>query len=135
MGTTSFVDDLRKQGFRITPVRTRLLELLVKAKTPLAVFELQKSLRLAANKTTLYRELEFLRENGIVQEVEFGDKKKRYDISDRHHHHVVCVECKGVEDVDSKQDLDAVEKKIARQKGFKIINHSLEFFGLCAKCQ
>ncbi len=131
----SLLDDLRRKGFRITQARKRLLGLLEKGKTPLSVFDLQKSLGLAVNKTTMYRELEFLKKNGIVQEVEFGDKKKRYEISSSHHHHVVCVECKSVKDVELQKDLDAEEKKIAKQKGFKIINHSLEFFGLCPACR
>ena len=130
--------DLREQGHRITNVRRVLVELLEKSKTPLAADEIGEALKrkkLEVNKTTVYRELDFLLARGIAQEVEFGDKKKRYEISAKHHHHVVCVECKRAEDVDLGQDLDAVEKKIAKQKGYKIINHSLEFFGLCKKCQ
>ena len=129
--------ELRGQGHRITAVRREMVKMLVNAKAPLAASDILKDLqkeKLKANKTTVYRELEFLVEQNIAQEVEFGDKKKRYEISDKHHHHVVCVECKNVEDVDLQADLDGVEKKIAKQKGYKIINHSLEFFGLCAKC-
>ncbi|HZX49823.1 MAG TPA: Fur family transcriptional regulator [Candidatus Paceibacterota bacterium] len=129
--------ELRGQGHRITAVRREMVKMLVNAKAPLAASDILKVLqkeKLKANKTTVYRELEFLVEQNIAQEVEFGDKKKRYEISDKHHHHVVCVECKNVEDVDLQADLDGVEKKIAKQKGYKIINHSLEFFGLCAKC-
>lgn len=112
--------------------------MLVRAKAPLAAPEILQALekkKLAVNKTTVYRELDFLLEQDIAQEVEFGDKKKRYEISDKHHHHVVCVECKNVEDVDLQQDLDEAERKIAKQKGYTIINHSLEFFGLCANCK
>ena len=115
-----------------------MVALLVKAQAPLAALDILQVLekkKLQVNKTTVYRELDFLGENNIVQEVEFGDKKKRYEISDKHHHHVVCVQCKRVEDVDLEKDLDMEERKIAKQKGYKIINHSLEFFGLCAKCK
>ena len=130
--------DLREQGYRVTKVRREMIMMLANAKAPLAASDMLKSLEKkspAVNKTTVYRELDFLRENNIVQEVEFGDKKKRYEISDRHHHHVVCLECKKVEDVDLQSDLEAQEKKIGRQKNFKVLNHSLEFFGLCADCK
>ena len=129
---------LRERGNRITKVRREMVALLVKAQAPLAALDILQVLekkKLQVNKTTVYRELDFLGENNIVQEVEFGDKKKRYEISDKHHHHVVCVQCKRVEDVDLEKDLDMEERKIAKQKGYKIINHSLEFFGLCAKCK
>src|SRR3989344_424207 len=134
---TPLLQELREQGHRITNVRKALVELLEKSKMPLSADELGKSLeakKLKVNKSTVYRELDFLKGNNIVQEVEFGDKKKRYEISAKHHHHVVCLECKSVQDVDLQSDLDEAERKIARQKGFKIINHSLEFFGLCASC-
>ncbi|MCH7552283.1 transcriptional repressor [Patescibacteria group bacterium] len=129
---------LRERGNRITKVRREMVALLVKAQAPLAALDILQVLekkKLQVNKTTVYRELDFLGENNIVQEVEFGDKKKRYEISDKHHHHVVCVQCKRVEDVDLEKDLDMEERKIAKQKGYKMINHSLEFFGLCAKCK
>jgi len=129
---------LREQGHRVTKIRREIVGMLEDTKVPLAapeILEVLKKKKLDANKTTVYRELEFLVEQNIAQEVEFGDKKKRYEISDKHHHHVVCVECKQVEDVDLQADLDGVEKKIAKQKGYKIINHSLEFFGLCANCK
>ncbi|HEX9722647.1 MAG TPA: transcriptional repressor [Candidatus Paceibacterota bacterium] len=125
---------LREQGHRVTKVRREMVAMLEGAKVPLAAADILKKLD-GVNKTTVYRELEFLVEQNIAQEVEFGDKKKRYEISDKHHHHVVCVECKQVEDVDLQADLDGVEKKIAKQKGYKIINHSLEFFGLCSSCK
>lgn len=135
---TLFLEELRKQGYRITNVRKALLLLLAKSKTPLSADEIReelKSKKLQVNKTTVYRELDFLKEQGITQEVEFGDKKKRYEILSSHHHHVVCVECKKVEDVNLQSDLDAAEKKIAWQKNFKVLNHSLEFFGLCSECK
>ena len=84
--------ELRGQGHRITAVRREMVKMLVNAKAPLAASDILKVLqkeKLKANKTTVYRELEFLVEQNIAQEVEFGDKKKRYEISDKHHHHVV----------------------------------------------
>jgi Fe2+ or Zn2+ uptake regulation protein len=134
----TIVKELREQGHRVTKVRREMVGMLEGAKVPLTASDILGALKkkkLAVNKTTVYRELDFLRENNIVQEVDFGDKKKRYEISDKHHHHVVCVECKQVEDVDLQQDLDAAERKIARQKGYTILNHSLEFFGLCPVCR
>lgn len=128
---------LQGQGHRITNVRKTVVELLEKSRSPISADEIREAFKkrnVDVHKTTVYRELDFLRGQRIVQEVEFGDKKKRYEISGQHHHHLICVECKRVKDVDLQQDLDAVEKKIAKEKGFQITGHSLEFFGVCAKC-
>jgi Fe2+ or Zn2+ uptake regulation protein len=40
-----------------------------------------------------------------------------------------------VEDVGLANDLNAIEKKISREYRFKILNHALEFYGLCKNCQ
>lgn len=132
------LQDLRERGHRVTRVRREIVGMLEGSKVPLAAPEILQALgkkKLKVNKTTVYRELEFLVEQNIAQEVEFGDKKKRYEISSKHHHHVVCMECKNVEDVNLRQDLQEAERRIAKQKGYKVINHSLEFFGLCSSCR
>jgi len=51
-----------------------------------------------------------------------------------HHHHLICLECDKVEDVELANDLNEIEKRILQKNGFKIINHTLEFYGLCKQC-
>lgn len=129
---------LQSKGVRITQARRAIIENLALQNTPISAEQLQCALQdrgIAVNKTTVYRELDFLLRWGIIQAIEFGDKKKRYEISGSHHHHVVCIECNTIEDVDLQQDVRASEQKIEKQKGYKVINHSLEFFGLCPTCQ
>jgi len=131
--------DLKNRGHRITNIRKAILGLLVKSPEPLSSPDLQKLLskkKTSANKTTVYREIAFLKEQNLVRELRFGENTKRYEIiQDGHHHHIVCVNCEKVEDVELEKDLDAKEKMITRDKGFKIINHSLEFYGICRGCQ
>lgn len=87
------------------------------------------------NKTTVYRELEFLKSKNIIHEVVFADGVKRYEFSNQtHHHHLVCVKCDSVADVEIDENLQDQEKQILKSNRFKVINHSLEFFGLCQSC-
>ena len=59
----------------------------------------------------------------------------RYELESLdHHHHIICIDCDKVEDIVLEKYLDSQEQKIMRQKKFKTISHSLEFFGLCAEC-
>ena len=91
------------------------------------------------NKTTVYREIEFLVKQNIVKEIQFSERSKRYEIVMKdHHHHIVCKRCKQVEEISSDElesKLDLLEKEIFKVKNFQGINHSLEFFGTCYKCQ
>lgn len=133
------INKIRSKGHRITRVRGLVAELFINSSEPLTAQDLISGLHameMKVNKTTVYRELTFLLNNGIVKAVDFGDGTKRYELAgDEHHHHLICINCKKVEDVDLNMDLDKEEAKIAKEKNFKILNHSLEFFGLCSSCQ
>jgi Fur family ferric uptake transcriptional regulator len=126
---------LKQQGFRFAPIREAILDLMLKSNKPLSCQEIHKHLRIKANKTTLYRELEFLKDKKIIDEFKLDDGVRRYEASSKHHHHAVCVRCRRVECVELNKDLESQEKQIEENNKFKIISHSLEFYGLCRKCQ
>jgi Fur family transcriptional regulator, ferric uptake regulator len=137
--TATVVDALKGQGFRITKVRRALLDILTTASHPMSVPELLPALAkcdLMVNKTTVYRELDFLLENQIVLELDLLDGAKRYELlqPDHHHHHLVCTKCGMIECVEMHHDLDEIEARIATNHKFKVSSHVLEFFGLCEKC-
>lgn len=137
--TDGVITSLKEQGFRITKVRKALVELLVTSKTPTSVQELLPKLAaqdLPVNKTTVYRELDFLLENQVIIELDLLDGAKRYEIlhPNHHHHHLVCTGCGNIECVEMHHDLDEIEARIATSHQFKVSSHVLEFFGLCSKC-
>lgn len=130
--------NLKQQGHKITEVRMELINILLNSDTPLSIIDLINKLKekkLKPNKTTVYREVEFLKNFKILEEVDFGEGKKRYEISNSHHHHVICINCKTIKDVSMDQDIDSFGKKVIEKTGFKSVGHSLEFFGLCKSCQ
>jgi len=133
------ISKLKSAGYRITPVREQIVEIFINSSSPISAGDLIESfkiLKIPVNKTTIYRELDFLLEKNIIKEIEFGEGKKRYELeTGHHHHHLVCLNCRKVEDVDLEVDLHDEEKKIEKETGFKVKSHSLEFFGLCKNCQ
>lgn len=139
MNTQYYVNTLKKAGFRITQAREALIDILLVNRHPLTVFELLAALkkrRINVNKTTVYREIEFLKTHKILHEIQFAERSKRYEIaSDDHHHHLVCLNCDRVSDVKLSQELAREEQRIEKATGFKILNHSLEFFGICSTCK
>ncbi len=124
---------------RLTRIRKAMLDLLTKSRQPLSSPDIQATFlrkKISVNKTTIYRELAFLKAQNMVRQLQFVDHAKRYEIMpDNHHHHIVCVNCKKVGHVELAKDLDEAERSISKTMNFKIMNHSLEFFGLCRKCQ
>ena len=139
MKTDHILSALKAAGGRMTRVRVAAVEAFARRGAPMTAQELGAALAsrgLKVNKTTLYREIEFLKDKGSVVEIVFGDRSARYELKDDgHHHHVVCVKCDRVVDVELDRDLDAHERAIARKTGFAVQRHSLEFFGLCPTCK
>lgn len=130
----------KSASFRITPVRTCLLELFSGSHVPQTATTIHDWLSKAGlypNKTTVYREIDFLIEQGIIQSVDFGDGKKRWEKRDLedHHHHLICEKCETVQDVHLATSLAVAEDQMLKDAGFVITRHMLEFFGLCAACQ
>ncbi|HEV8601573.1 MAG TPA: Fur family transcriptional regulator [Patescibacteria group bacterium] len=138
MEKTGIIEQLRKQGAKITKARALLVKIFQKNHLPMSEQEIRTKLAklgLSVNKTTVYRELAFLKQKKVIKEVDFGDGKKRYEIdSTDHHHHLVCTNCQTIEDVHVEKDVADLEKIMLRAKKFHVTHHSLEFFGLCHDC-
>lgn len=132
---------LRRTGDRATPVRSALMTILSESNGPLGVADLSQRLmrkKLRPNKTTLYRALGFMVERGWIHELDFGNGRKSYEWAEGHHHHLVCRECHRVEEVETNALEDSFlhfERGLGRKSKFASLTHSLEFYGLCAKCQ
>lgn len=130
---------LKTDGYRLTKARKYILSILIKNRMPLSAYELKNHLEeigITVNKTTIYRELDFLCNQKIIREIQLGDGRKRYEIwPDDHHHHLVCISCSRIECFEMEDCMEAEEKKILRDNNFKVLEHSLKFFGLCAECQ
>jgi len=130
------LEQLKLHGQRLTDARQAMIRLFVKHAMPLSADQVHAKLAgTTVNRTTVYRELAFLETQGVIRKVELGDRISRYEIVDEsHHHHVVCTNCKRVEDVEADADFETQEQKLAQKTGFSITGHSLEFFGVCPAC-
>lgn len=133
------IDTLRHDGHRITSVRRAMIELFFRQPTPLAVSDIQAELhtdQIMANKTTIYREVAFLMQQKIIKPIQLGEDKTRYELAaQNHHHHLVCLSCQSIADVELANELDIEIKRIKQNQQFHVLDHALEFFGLCVNCQ
>jgi len=129
---------LTLKDHRQTKIRNALLSIFATYQEPVSVAQILDFLKkenLSPNKTTIYRELEFLLDHEVVHEVRFGDRTVRYETTSlAHHHHLICIKCHKIEDISLLIDLKGEEARIETLKKFKVLHHSLEFFGVCQKC-
>jgi len=120
---------------RNTPARSSILKFLEGSKSPVDVSQIIEHLRskkLRTNKVTVYRILELLNKNGIVQKIEFGEGKARHELKKDDHHHLICTECSRVQDFEDNY-IEKLEKEVLKNRNFKVNYHSLELFGTCSK--
>lgn len=138
MKAKEILNKIKNKGYRYSVIRESILNLIIKSKKPLSYFNIHdffNKKKMSANKTTIYRELVFLKEQKIIRELQFKDGVKYYEIMpEGHHHHIICNECETIEHIELNKDLEMQEKAIFENNKFKVIAHSLEFYGLCNSC-
>ena len=82
---------------------------------------------------TVYRAVKLFEESGILEKVEFGDGRARYEDADRDHHdHLIDMQTgEVIEFIDP--DIEALQEKIAVRLGYKLKDHRLELYGVPIK--
>ncbi len=87
---------------------------------------------------TVYRTLDLLERLTIINKVNFGDGRSRYELvqneSRHHHHHLVCLKCQRIIEVMDSL-LHELEENIEQEQQFSIYDHRLEFYGYCKDCR
>ena len=82
---------------------------------------------------TVYRAVKLFEESGILEKLEFGDGRARYEDADRDHHdHLIDMQTgKVIEFIDP--EIEALQEKIAKRLGYDLKDHRLELFGVPIK--
>ncbi len=82
---------------------------------------------------TVYRNLNLLRDNGEIMELNYGSSQSHFDGTAANHYHFQCRECGGVYDLDLPL-IKNIETKASGINGHQIDGHRLEFYGICEAC-
>jgi Fur family ferric uptake transcriptional regulator len=77
---------------------------------------------------TVYRTVKLLEEAGLIERLEFGDGRSRYEEAGEHHEHLVDVETGEVIEF-FNEELESLKMEIALQMGYDLIDHRLELYG------
>jgi len=83
---------------------------------------------------TVYNSLKYLREAGLVREINFGKGSSRYDRETARHDHAVCSRCGKLVDFDLAETPQLI-RAAARRSRFKPESIHLTLVGLCPDCQ
>ena len=148
--TDTILQRCEQKGLRMTSQRKIIAQVLEDAADHPDVEELYKrasKIDLTISIATVYRTVKLFDEAGILDKLEFGDGRARYEDAEREHHdHLIDINSGRVTSVDIfdggrnavietiDSDLDnKVQEKIAQKLGYKLMGHKLELYGVPLK--
>jgi Fur family ferric uptake transcriptional regulator len=131
----SVVQRLEEQGYRVTPSRLAVVAAVLDLSGHFSVDDILSRVP-DVGRATVFRTMRLLSEMGVLCRVLLDDGSLRYRVSHRqdHHHHLVCVSCASVQELDACIDPEVLSD-LARTTGYEIEGHWLEFFGRCTACR
>jgi Fur family peroxide stress response transcriptional regulator len=134
----TMINKLKERDFRITPQRLAVLKILAESKGHPSVEDIFKQVKPnfpTTSLATIYKTVNLLKKIGEVVELDFSEESNRYDGNKPYPHpHLICTKCKTIMDPDMATFED-LSKELARKTGYEILNHRLDFFGVCPRCQ
>jgi Fur family ferric uptake transcriptional regulator len=129
---------LKPNGYRQSDLRDKIIAILDLSDEPITVLDLMDKLKLdklKPNKTTIYRELYTLMGHKFIEEVDFGEGKKRYELAtDSTHSHLICESCGSIKCTRLNTTIESWLNSFTTQNNFALKRHILQFYGLCDQC-
>ena len=133
-------DDIRRRfrdcGLKLTPQRAAIYEALIDTTSHPTADELYRRVAKVhpmISPNTVYYTLAALQRAGLVCEVNYWHDGARFDANMTAHHHLICVGCRRIEDLEDKA-LNCLSLSRGRRGDFQIMGHRVEFHGYCGAC-
>lgn len=132
---------LAENRIRYTSGRRTVVASIQMASGPRSAAELAEQSTSGIPLSSLYRTLAILEQTEILKKHHGPEGLAKYELAEwltGHHHHVVCVACGAMEDIEVPQraegDLKAIVDSLGERAGFRVLDHVLEVEGVCQKC-
>jgi Fur family transcriptional regulator, ferric uptake regulator len=130
---------LRRAGYRPGAAGTIVLEYLASQPCCRGAQEIHEALQARGSRiglASVYRMLDRLAEQGLVQRIDIGDGIVRYEPAGHgaHHHHLVCGECGKVEPFEDPR-LERAIAAVEERSGYSVSGHEVLLRGSCADCR
>ncbi|MEF8824600.1 MAG: transcriptional repressor [Desulfohalobiaceae bacterium] len=126
---------MAQTNLRFTPQRKAIIEVLHELDTHPTADDLYERVRKKMPKIslgTIYRNLDILYHQGIIQKLHVAESQMRFDGNPDFHYHIHCTQCGSIADIFNCPDISFVMKEL--ETDFTITDYSLIFHGLCPDC-
>jgi Fur family ferric uptake transcriptional regulator len=125
---------LELRGHRVTASRRRVLEAVFAQSAHFTIEDVLRATR-RVGRATVFRTIKILLDLDILCRIALEDGTLQYRVSTRtHHHHLVCLDCRRVEDF-TMCDVAPLVRQLAAATEYEIQGHRLEVYGRCHECR
>ena len=127
---------IRKQKYKRSRQRDKILSILRNTDThPTAgwVYDQLKNDFPNLSMGTVYRNINILLDQNLIQKIEAGSSFDRFDGNTETHYHFFCQECGCVDDLPLEVSGE-LESKAQNLGSYEVKSHRLDFFGRCPEC-
>jgi Fe2+ or Zn2+ uptake regulation protein len=128
---------LKKCGIKVTKGRLNILQILLNSEDAVSVdyiYEECQNKGLAIDLSTVYRTMDMLESNNIVDKFNLGEGKFNYRIKKEVHKHTLeCSLCHKEVEIDCP--MVQIEQIIKNRTGFTLMEHDLKIKGICEDCK
>ena len=87
----------------------------------------------SADYSSVFRAVSLLERQGMLDRIDLGDGRARFEVREDHHEHIRCEGCGRVDEVPGCV-LDDASAQVHSLTGFKVTSHRVVFGGLCREC-
>jgi Fur family ferric uptake transcriptional regulator len=134
------LETLQRKGLRNGGARRAVIDLLAEQDCCLTAQEIFDRLRVSHRRVgiaSVYRVLDLLTSEGLVQRIELGSGIARYEPAHsdgEHHHHLVCDSCGKVEAFEDRS-LEQAIHRLEESSGYAVAGHDVVLHGACSDCR
>jgi len=133
------MQELKQLGLKVTAPRVMVLEFLKKSnKIHFSAEEVYTKIKEEGKDiglATIYRVLAQFEKSGILLKNSFEGGIAIYELSnEQHHDHMFCLKCNKIFEF-YNQELEELQRKIAKELNFNMTNHDMTLYGKCENCK
>jgi Fe2+ or Zn2+ uptake regulation protein len=132
-------ETLQKEGLRYTQQRQEIWNELCSSDEHRDAEEIFFTLRkrgLGISRATVYRTIDVLVKNKLIDKLDIGDGRARFEHNEKylHHDHLVCTRCGKIVEF-YNDEIEELQNEIAKQYRFTLLDNRHQLFGICKDCQ
>jgi Fur family peroxide stress response transcriptional regulator len=130
------INYLRKKGYKATPQRIAIYRFALQSRDhPSAqrIYDEVRKVHPTISFATVYKTLKILKEQGVIQELEFPEGQARFDPNIKPHINLVCLQCGNIQDFDDPIAKELITK-IINTTEFTKTGQRLGIYGICKTC-